>query len=62
MKKEKLVVNGFEQKDGIEFTSTFAPIIKWATIRVVIAVATAKRWRIHCMDVRTAFLNGLLKK
>lgn len=62
IKKARLVVKGFEQKEGIDFTETFALVIKWATIRIAIAIATTERWTIHHMDVRTAFLNGLLKE
>ena len=40
----------------------FAHVIKWAPIRVAIAVAVAKHWMIHHMDVRTSFFNGLLKE
>jgi histone deacetylase 1/2 len=60
--KARLVAHGNLQKKGIDFTDTFAPVIKWATIRTVVAVAAAKRWSIHHMDVRTAFLNGILQE
>ena len=62
IKKARLVAQGFEQGHGIDFEETFAPIIKWATIRTTIALVVAKRWDIHHMDVRTAFLHGLIKE
>jgi len=62
VKKACLVARGFEQREGIDFTETFAPVIKWATLRTAIALAAAERWDIHHMDVRTTFLHGLLKE
>jgi len=62
IKKAYLVARGFEQKHGIDFEETFAPVIKWATLCTTIALAAAKRWNIHHMNVRTAFLYGLLKE
>jgi hypothetical protein len=61
-KKARLVARGFEQRRGIDFSETFAVVIKWATIRTAVALAATKRWNIYHMDVRTAFLNGLLKE
>jgi len=62
IKKARLFVKGFEQQQGIDFIETFAPVIKWATLKIAIALAAAKRWTIHHIDVRTAFFHGLLKE
>ena len=61
-KKARLVASGFEQCLGIDYTDMFVPVIKWATLRTAIALAAAKRWNIHHMDVWTAFLHGLLRE
>ena len=61
-KKAGFVPRGFQQHKGINFSETFASIITWATIHTAITLATAKCWTIHHMDVRTAFLNNLLKE
>lgn len=57
--KARLVARGFEQKDGVDFLETFAPVVRWETIRILIAIAVHLQWPIHQLDVLTAFLNGL---
>ena len=56
--KARFVARGFSQKEGINFEETFAPIAKYTSTRAIIAIATTKGWKIHQMDVKTAFLNG----
>lgn len=58
--KAQLIAKGYEQREGIDFHETFTPVVKWSTIRVIIALATALGWPIHHMDVITTFLNGHL--
>ena len=60
--KARLVARGFEQTDGVDFLETFAPIVPWETIRILIAIAAHLNWSIHQLDVLTAFLNGILKE
>ena len=58
--KARIVARGFEQQDGVDFGDTFAPVVRWETIRILIALATHLNWSIHQLDVLTAFLNGIL--
>lgn len=60
--KARLVVKGCSQKEGIDFTETFAPVARYDTVRSVIAVAAQKRMNLTQFDNKTAFLNGELNE
>jgi hypothetical protein len=55
------VVKSFSQHEGIDYEEIFAPTTKWSIIRMAINLATQHSWKLHQMDVKSAFLNGDIK-
>ena len=60
--KSRLVANGKSQEEGVDFTETFSPVVKPASIRTVLHVALANNWPINQYDVQNAFLHGNLEE
>ncbi|CAI5723636.1 unnamed protein product [Hyaloperonospora brassicae] len=60
--KARLVAKGFKQKYGIDYTETFSPVVKYVTLRMVIAIAKYFDWPLDQLDVVTAFLYGVMKE
>ncbi|KAK9907798.1 hypothetical protein M0R45_000739 [Rubus argutus] len=58
--KASLVAKGYAQEHGIDYTEVFAPVARWDTIRMVIALAVQRGWNIFQLDVKSAFLHGEL--
>jgi len=57
-----LVAKGYSQQLGVDYNKTFAPVARLDTIRTLIALATQKGWSIYQLDVKSAFLNGVLEE
>ena len=60
--KARLVAKGYTQKKGLDFVETFAPVIKFKSIRILAALAATLKCRVYQDDVPTAFLKGVLKE
>jgi hypothetical protein len=56
--KAHLVVKGFSQQESIDYTETFAPVAKMNSVRLIISLVARFGWKIHQMDVKSAFLHG----
>nr|GEV17777.1 retrovirus-related Pol polyprotein from transposon TNT 1-94 [Tanacetum cinerariifolium] len=60
--KARLVAVGYSQQEGIDYDETFAPVIRIKAIRLFLAYAAYKDFTVYQMDVKTAFMNGILKE
>ena len=60
--KAILVAKGYSQVHGIDYNDTFAPMAKIDSIRIALAIAASRKWEVHHMDVKCAFLNGYLSE
>ncbi len=60
--KARFVARGFSQVEGVDYEETFAPVARYTSIRSIISIAAEMGWKIHQMDVKTAFLNGFIQE
>nr|GEZ39291.1 retrovirus-related Pol polyprotein from transposon TNT 1-94 [Tanacetum cinerariifolium] len=61
-KKARLVAQGYNQQEEIDYDETYAPIARLESIRILLAYACALDFRLFQMDVKSAFLNGFINE
>jgi hypothetical protein len=60
--KARLVAKGFSQVEGLNFGKTFAHVARLEAIRILLAFAAYKGFKLYQMDVKSAFLNGVIQE
>ena len=53
---------GFSQVEGVDYDESYGSVAQYSFIRVVMSIVIEMGWKIHRMDVKSAFLNGLLQE
>jgi hypothetical protein len=60
--KARLVAQGFSQVEGPDVGETFAPVAHLEAIRILLAFAASKGFKLYQMDVKSDFLNGVIQE
>jgi hypothetical protein len=60
--KARLIAQGFSQVEGLDFGKTFPPVARFEAIRILLAFVPSKGSKLYQMDVKTAFLNGVIQE
>jgi hypothetical protein len=60
--KAQFVAQGFSQVEGLDFGETFAPVAHLEAIRIHLAFVASKGFKLYQLDVKSAFLNGVIQE
>ena len=60
--KARLVAQGYNQEEGIDYEETYSPVSRLEAIRLLLAYACAKYFKLYQMDVKSSFLNGVINE
>jgi len=64
IEKYKAIVfaKGFSEVEGIDYEETFAPLTRYSSLRSILALAVQIGWKLHQMDIKRTFINGVIKE
>jgi hypothetical protein len=57
-----LVAKGYKQRYGVNYEDNFSPIVKMATVRIILYIAVSRGWSLRQLDFQNAFLLGDLEE
>ena len=60
--KARLVVKGFQQKKGTDYSDIFSPVVKMSTIKLVLGMVAVENLHLEQLDVKRSFLHGDLEE
>ena len=60
--KSRLITQGYTQVEGVDFDETFASVARLESIRILLTIASHLNFKLYQMDVKSAFLNGMLQE
>jgi hypothetical protein len=60
--KARLVAQGYTQVEGLDYDETYAPVARLEAIRILLAYACAHNIKLYQMDIKSAFLNGIINE
>jgi hypothetical protein len=60
--KARFVTGGFSQKEGIDYEEKFSPVSRYTSIRTIISLAAKMKWKLHQMDIKKTFLDGVIEE
>ena len=60
--KTRLVAQGYTQREGIDYTEVFSPVVKHTSIRVLMSIVAQFDWELEQLDVKTTILHGDLEE
>jgi len=60
--KTTFVAQGFSQKEGIDYEEQFSLVARYTSIITIVSLESKMKWKLHQMDVKTTFLNGVIEE
>ena len=60
--KGRIVTQGFTQRPGMDYYNITSPIVKFNSLRILLAIANTLDWEIEMMDIKGGYLHSMLEE